>query len=188
MMESNFRDEELVKVQGRQYPIVGGRLRLAHEENKELSISTSIIDISDDRVVVQANITTDKGDFSGLGNASLKRDRQLSNALIELAETRAIARALRFAGYGVEFTGFEEVHDDYNASGQLPDESTTASKSQLEAIASLAKSRDITSRELHDIMFRLTGKSQSRELTAKDASDLMEELKKHGKHNKTRIS
>jgi hypothetical protein len=70
----------------------------------------------------------------------------------------------------------------------LPDESTTASKSQLEAIASLAKSRDITSRELHDIMFRLTGKSQSRELTAKDASDLMEELKKHGKHNKTRIS
>ncbi len=29
--------------------------------------------------------------------------------MIELSETRSIARALRFAGYGLEFTGAEEV-------------------------------------------------------------------------------
>lgn len=42
-MNSNFRADELVKVQKKQYPVVGGRLRLAHEENKNLSITTEII-------------------------------------------------------------------------------------------------------------------------------------------------
>jgi len=33
----------------------------------------------------------------------------LALSLLELAETRCIARALRFAGYGVEMTGAEEI-------------------------------------------------------------------------------
>jgi hypothetical protein len=33
----------------------------------------------------------------------------LADSLVELAETRAIARALRFGGIGVEYTGAEEV-------------------------------------------------------------------------------
>lgn len=187
-MESSFRDYELVKFQGKEYPIVGGRLRLAHEENSELSITTNIVNLTDDRVVVQASIKTEKGNFSGLGNASVKRDRLLSNALIELAETRAIARALRFAGYGVEFTGFEEMPDDVKNPTESKQNSTIASKSQLEAIASLAKNSNITSKQLHEIMYETTGKSNSRELTPEDASKLMAYFKNHERKNSTKIS
>lgn len=111
-MNSGFYKEELVKVQNKEYPVVGGRLRLAHEGNKQLSIETSIVQYSAEIAVIQAKVTTEQGTFSGLGNASVTRDARLKLAILELAETRAIARALRFAGYGVEYTGFEEMPDE----------------------------------------------------------------------------
>ncbi|MGO9571871.1 MAG: hypothetical protein ACLP5H_30470, partial [Desulfomonilaceae bacterium] len=45
----------------------------------------------------------------GYGTANNQRDERLAESLVELAETRSIARALRFAGYGMEYTGAEEV-------------------------------------------------------------------------------
>lgn len=47
--------------------------------------------------------------FVGYGTANSQRDARLAESLIELAETRSVARALRFAGFGLEFTGAEEV-------------------------------------------------------------------------------
>ena len=41
--------------------------------------------------------------------ASVQRDEKIAPAILELAETRAIARSLRFAGYGVEYCSAEEV-------------------------------------------------------------------------------
>lgn len=111
-MNNNFKGDEIVKVQGKSYPVVGGRLRLAHEDNKEtLSIKTEIREQTNERVTIQATVVTKTGEFNGLGNATASRDFKLKNAILELAETRAIARALRFAGYGVEYTGYEEVQD-----------------------------------------------------------------------------
>ena len=52
---------------------------------------------------------TRKGAIPGYGTANAQRDARLAESLIELAETRSIARALRFAGYGLEYTGAEEV-------------------------------------------------------------------------------
>jgi hypothetical protein len=103
-----FREDEIVimshvdkrtgEVVTRPYPKVGGRLRLAHEENGSLSISTEIIRYEENVAVVKAQATTKKGSFNGLGTASLERDQQIAPAILELAETRAIARSLRFAG------------------------------------------------------------------------------------------
>ena len=188
MMENNFRDEELIKVQGKQYPLVGGRLRLAHEKNNELSISTNLLSLTDDRVVIQATIKTEKGNFSGLGNASLKRDKLLSNALIELAETRAIARALRFAGYGVEFTGFEEMPDNSKGDTIGSNNDKLASKPQLETVAAIAKNNNISAKQLHDIMREVTGKNQSKELTSQDILKLISYLKNIESQGNTRIS
>ena len=50
-----------------------------------------------------------RGQFVGYGTANSQRDARLAESLIELAETRSIARALRFAGYGMEYCGAEEV-------------------------------------------------------------------------------
>ena len=54
-------------------------------------------------------VESQRGKFNGTGTASGQRDAKLADSLVELAETRAIARALRFGGIGVEYTGAEEV-------------------------------------------------------------------------------
>ena len=125
-----FREDEIVimshvdkrtgEVVTRPYPKVGGRLRLAHEENGSLSISTEIIRYEENVAVVRALATTKKGYFNGLGMASLERDQQIAPAILELAETRAIARSLRFAGYGVEYCSAEEVSHLENGNGNNP--------------------------------------------------------------------
>jgi hypothetical protein len=95
--------------QTKTFPVVGGRLRIAHESNERLQIQTEIVRLDADLVVVKANIETGKGKFAGTGTASAQRDARLADSLVELAETRAVARALRFGGIGVEYTGAEEV-------------------------------------------------------------------------------
>ncbi len=117
MNANAFREDELVtrkmKVNGewqsRTFPVVGGRLRILHENNDHLGIQTEIIRLENDFVVVKAAVESQRGKFNGTGTASGQRDAKLVDSLVELAETRAIARALRFSGIGVEYTGFEEV-------------------------------------------------------------------------------
>ncbi|MGO9566595.1 MAG: hypothetical protein ACLP5H_03540 [Desulfomonilaceae bacterium] len=117
MNANAFREDELVtrkmKVNGewqsRTFPVVGGRLRILHENNDHLGIQTEIIRLDTDFVVVKAAVESQRGKFNGTGTASGQRDAKLADSLVELAETRAIARALRFSGIGVEFTSFEEV-------------------------------------------------------------------------------
>ncbi|MBI5250734.1 MAG: hypothetical protein HY912_14685 [Desulfomonile tiedjei] len=117
MSTNAFLDYELVtrrvKVgnewQTKVFPVVGGRLRIVHESNDHLSIETQIVKLESDFVVVRATVETTKGKFSGTGTASTQRDARLADALVELAETRAIARALRFGGIGSEYTSAEEV-------------------------------------------------------------------------------
>lgn len=107
--KSQFRPDELVIIRGQEYPKVAGRLRLAHEFNESLNITTEIIQYDGKVAVIKSICNTAKGSFTGLGMASVERDVKLASAILELAETRAIARSLRFAGYGVEFTGAEEM-------------------------------------------------------------------------------
>jgi hypothetical protein len=186
-MLNTFKSEELVKVQGKTYPVVGGRLRLAHDENSTLSIETSVVHYNEDSTVVQASVKTEKGTFNGLGNASVKRDRVLSNAILELAETRAIARALRFAGYGVEYTGFEEVGDSKNRETDDAEEKesldfkpsrASATKAQLNTIFSIAKNINMSNEELRVFIQEKTGKSASKELSKSDARQIIDMLKK----------
>ena len=112
---SKFTDRELVLVSGeRQLATLAGRLRLAHESSERLSIKTELVDYElGVRAVVQAAVDTAKGSFGATGTASAQRDAKLVDALVELAETRAVARALRFAGHGFE-VGVEEVDDAFS--------------------------------------------------------------------------
>ncbi len=117
MGTNGFREDELVsrrvKVgnewQTRIFPIVAGRLRLAHEENQTLSLETELVKWDGQYAVFKCCAITGKGQFIGYGTANNQRDERLAESLVELAETRSIARALRFAGYGMEYTGAEEV-------------------------------------------------------------------------------
>jgi hypothetical protein len=88
---------------------VGGRLRIAHDQNDSISITTEVVKYDGQVAVVKASCTTDKGCYSGIGMSSVERDAKIAPAILELAETRAIARALRFSGVGVEYCSAEEV-------------------------------------------------------------------------------
>lgn len=181
-MLNNFKNEELVKVQGKLFPVVGGRLRLAHEDNSNLSIETKVISYDGEIAIIQAMVKTEKGVFNGLGNASTKRDRILSNAILELAETRAIARAVRFAGYGVEYTGFEEV-ENHNEN----DDKEAATKSQLTDIFSYARNINMSNEELKDIIVKTTGKRSTKDLTKNEVKSIMEMLTKIKEKNQDNL-
>ena len=129
-IQSQFREDEIVLIQhfdkkkqeliSNAYPKIGGRLRLAHDENKNLSIETEIIKYDGKIAVIAAASITNKGKFKGLGMASVERDKKIAPAILELAESRSIARSLRFAGYGVEYCSAEEVSHLENANKQEP--------------------------------------------------------------------
>ena len=129
-IRNQFREDEiaLIKHYDKQrgewitnvYPKIGGRLRLAHEGNEALSIETEIVRYDEQIAVVSAVSTTAKGSFKGIGMASVQRDQKIAPAILELAETRAIARSLRFAGYGVEYCSAEEVSHLENGDAPKP--------------------------------------------------------------------
>ena len=116
---NQFRDDEIVIMSywGKReekwvksiFPKVGGRLRLAHEDNENMSITTEIVRYDESIAVVRAVTTTSKGSFPGIGMASAERDHTIAPAILELAETRAIARSLRFSDYGMEYCSAEEI-------------------------------------------------------------------------------
>jgi hypothetical protein len=126
MGTNGFREDELIsrKLNGQTkvFPVVGGRLRLAHEENQTLNLQTEMVSWDGQYAIFKCSAITNKGQFVGYGTANSQRDARLAESLIELAETRSVARALRFAGFGLEFTGAEEV--SHVAAGDAEKEQT----------------------------------------------------------------
>ena len=126
-INQQFRDDEIANIRRwdkerneytySPFPKIAGRLRLAHEANETLSIETEIIRYDEKIAVVVAVSKTSKGSFKGIGMASIERDQKLAHAILELAETRSIARSLRFAGYGIEYTSAEEMPLTENGNG-----------------------------------------------------------------------
>ncbi len=65
MSTNGFREDELVtrtmNGQSRVFPVVGGRLRLAHENNEKLSLRTELISWDGRYAVFRCTATTIKG-------------------------------------------------------------------------------------------------------------------------------
>ena len=198
--EQQFRDEELVmmshynKQAGEQvatpYPKISGRLRIVHEQNDQLSITTEIISYDGSVAVVSATTTTDKGCYNGIGMASLERDEKIAPAILELAESRAIARSLRFAGIGVEYCSAEEVsHLNGNGCQPItPDKPVVTADTkngsngngrvtskQLGFIMKLINENGNTRKELNERCISTYGTAVDY-LTKADASSLIKEL------------
>lgn len=178
------------------YPKVGGRLRLAHEDNEVLSISTDIVQYTEQIAVIKALVNTKKGEFSGFGMASVERDKTIAPAILELAETRSIARALRFAGYGVEYCGAEEVSHLGESTEEPPNQRSTGGNGsngnghgsngtngengritnrQLNYIVNLGKERGLNSKDLDQESVSAFGIKLAH-LSIKEASEFIASL------------
>ena len=74
---NQFRDDEIVvltenrdgKLVKSIHPKIGGRLRLAHEQDQQISITTEVIRYDENVPVVRAVTTTMKGTFPAGGGA-----------------------------------------------------------------------------------------------------------------------
>jgi hypothetical protein len=112
-----FREDEVVvrrsKINGEwvenRYVKIGGKLRVLHQENEQVSIMTEILRLEPDYAVCRATVTTAKGAFTGIGVATLNMDARIGDAIASLSETRAVARACRHAGYAMDSCGAEEL-------------------------------------------------------------------------------
>jgi hypothetical protein len=207
MSANGFREDELItrKMNGqtRVFPVVGGRLRLAHEGNQKLSLQTELVSWDGNYAVFRCVATTEKGQFVGYGTANNQRDARLAESLLELSETRSIARALRFAGYGLEYCGAEEVshvmetepvkvfNDGHGSKGQRcpidrPSEGKGESKpkrcgtgqvttAQVRALYALTKKAQYTEQDIESMLSPLEADT-FQQLTREDASRLISYL------------
>ncbi|MFC1834468.1 hypothetical protein ACFL2Q_07005 [Thermodesulfobacteriota bacterium] len=191
--QNMFRKDELVtrrmNGQTRVFPVVGGRLRLAHEENDSLTLATEMVSWDGQYAVFRCSAETKKGRFVGYGTANAQRDTRLAESLIELAETRSIARALRFAGYGMEFTSLEEVMhvpDTVNQQSELVDcggngngkskpqpcGNGRATQAQIRALHALTKKAGYSDEDLQSLLGPLSAASFT-DLTKESASQVI---------------
>ena len=110
-----IRDQNGRVVDEKEVATFAGLLARAHEEGLR-RIDTELIQAPDDHngqmAIVRAVVETDKGVFTGIGDASPDNvNRRIAPHIIRMAETRAKARALRDA-VNIGIVAMEELGDD----------------------------------------------------------------------------
>jgi len=106
---------------GKEYILFAGLLDEAHRQGLN-AVKTCLLHMptkDQPLAVVSAEVTTSKGTFHGLGDASPDNVNEwIAPHLIRMAETRAVARAFRFAT-NVSMTAYEELGRDSTGNGSV---------------------------------------------------------------------
>ena len=104
--------KETVNFHGKEYETVGSRVYRFREDHPDWGIVTSIFDVNDTSVIVQASVTDETGRVIGMGHDEERRTNTgvNKNNAVENAETSAIGRALAACGYaGTEYASADEM-------------------------------------------------------------------------------
>ena len=89
-----------INIKGKEYVQVVERIKEAHVQDKEVSITTEIVDTGPQRVSVKATVIFKGKTFTGHSQSEWGKGLMGAVAL-EVAETSAIGRALGFANIGL---------------------------------------------------------------------------------------
>lgn len=89
-----------INIKGKEYIPVVERVKEAHAQDKEVSITTEIVSDTEKNVSVKAIVVFKGKTFTGHSSAS-KTEGMMKNVALEVAETSAIGRALGFANIGL---------------------------------------------------------------------------------------
>ena len=177
-----FRDNERKTFRSKKtgqehtHPFVGGKLRIAHEFYDRLSVETKVVTFEPSVLaVVQGKVTTEVGTFTGFGTATRLRDADRLDTLLELAETRSIARAFRWAGIGVETAGAEEL-EEMGLHGAAGPAVPMASDGQQRELFGLFASLEMTPEAIASGLSN-EGVKNVKELTETQAAAVIEKLK-----------
>lgn len=88
----------VIKIHGKDYMTVAGRLELAREAKQLTSVFTEVLQHSP-MVVVKATVKISGEVFTGISAANISKSIEKASPY-EVAETSAVGRALGFAGFG----------------------------------------------------------------------------------------
>jgi len=119
----------VVKIHGKEYVTVAGRLQMAHDVCKKRSITTEVLPIAN-QIVVKATVTIDKGIFTGISAANPTKTIEKQSPY-EVAETSAVGRALGLAGFGAEdgiATADEIIKVQTQSSADVPSQQVQPTK------------------------------------------------------------
>ncbi|MDI6716051.1 MAG: hypothetical protein QME63_03800 [Actinomycetota bacterium] len=113
MSEHKLPAKFVKKIQGRDFVLFEGLLDMAHASGLK-RVETQLLQAPNKDngmlAIVRAIVETDQGVFSALGDASPESaERPMQPHLVRLADTRAIARAIRIA-VNVGMTAVEEIN------------------------------------------------------------------------------
>lgn len=89
-----------ISIKGREYVMVVDRVKEAHNLDKDVSISTEIVETGTERVAVKAIVVFKGKTFTGHSQAEWGKGN-MGGVALEVAETSAIGRALGFANIGL---------------------------------------------------------------------------------------
>src|SRR5687768_172861 len=132
----SMKREFVINRNGKDYVLYAGLLDEAHVQGLK-AIRTQLVQAPTTQngqvAICLAEVTTERGTFSGLGDASPDNvSRAMANALIRMAETRAKARALRDA-INVSMVAAEELCDTAPESSAMDDGRERASRESVSA-------------------------------------------------------
>jgi len=89
-----------INIKGKEYVPVVERVKEAHAQDKDVSITTEVVEFGT-RVSVKATVTFKGKTFTGHSQAEYKQG-MMGDVALEVAETSAVGRALGFAGIGID--------------------------------------------------------------------------------------
>jgi hypothetical protein len=88
-----MNNHNIVNIHGKEYVTVAGRVQMAHQSGKPLSIQTEVL--SHEPVLVKATVTTEKGVYTAISAANPNKPIEKTSPF-EVAESSAVGRALGF--------------------------------------------------------------------------------------------
>lgn len=184
-----FREGEVVILEnGDEFPKIAGRLRLLHETSEHVEVQSQILTDTEIRAVVKSTVKSDGGLFEGIGSANADEDTDFLGCLVELAQTRSLSRALRWAGYGLDSCGIEEIrkplgHEKPSRSETAPATTRPSQKQdlisqpQIKLIYTLAKSLRMGQDDVFEMILAQFQTREIEELSKKEASETITHLK-----------
>ena len=115
-----------INIHGKQYVEVNERIKYFRDHFKDWSLTSEVIDLSEDRCVIKASITNEKDKVIATGIAYEMHGSSFINktSFIENCETSAWGRALANLGIGLD-TSIASADEVLNAKKQQKDKPKT---------------------------------------------------------------
>ena len=156
-----MKDTGVVNIHGKEYKTVAKRVDEFRKEYKaEMSITTDLIENSENMVIMKATIKEKSGRPIATGFAEERRGSTMINktSALENCETSAIGRALANFGYGGgEYASADEVANAISQQAEAkPAKPNKPTEAQLNYIKSLAKIAGKTDEETQAILEKMT--------------------------------